>query len=132
VPNQFNPLNNPKRDERHHILVRVAITAMEHHDQKQTVEERVDLVYISISLIITEGSQGRNSNKDRNPDAGADKEAMEGCYLLVCSACFLIESRTTSLGMAPPTMGFTLHPSPNKQLKESDADIYTQPMDRSW
>ena len=36
---------------------------MEHHDQKQTVEERVDLVYISISLIITEGSQGRNSHR---------------------------------------------------------------------
>jgi hypothetical protein len=35
---------------------------------------------------------------------------MEGCYLLacfplVCSACFLIEPRTTSPRMALPTMG---------------------------
>jgi hypothetical protein len=30
---------------------------------------------------------------------------MEGCYLLACSACFLIEPKTTSPGMAPPTMG---------------------------
>jgi hypothetical protein len=38
-------------------------------------------------------------------EAGADAEAMEGCYLLACSACFLIEPKTTSPGMAPPTMG---------------------------
>jgi hypothetical protein len=38
-------------------------------------------------------------------EAGADAEAMEGCYLLACSACILIELKTTSPGMAPPTMG---------------------------
>jgi hypothetical protein len=41
-------------------------------------------------------------------EAGADAEAMEGCYLLACSACFFIEPRTTSPGMAPPTMGWAL------------------------
>jgi hypothetical protein len=30
---------------------------------------------------------------------------MEGCSLLACIACFLIELKTTSQGMAPPTMG---------------------------
>ena len=45
-----------------------------------------------------------------NLEAGADEEAMEGYLLtrllsLACSSCFLIEPRTTSIGMAPPTMG---------------------------
>ena len=33
---------------------------------------------------------------------------MEGCCLLACSACCVIERRTTSPGMAPPTMGWAL------------------------
>ena len=33
-------------------------------------------------------------------EAGADAEAMEGCYVQVC---FLVEPRTTSPGMATPT-----------------------------
>ena len=40
--------------------------------------------------------------------AGADAEAMEGCSLLACSACSLIEPKTTSPEMVPPTRG----PSP--------------------
>ncbi|KRY94820.1 hypothetical protein T4B_1409, partial [Trichinella pseudospiralis] len=45
----------------------------------------------------------------RNLEAGADAEFMKervlviGLLLLACSACFLIEPRTTSPGMAPPT-----------------------------
>lgn len=38
-------------------------------------------------------------------EAGADPEAMEGCYLL---ACFLTEPTTTSPGEAPPAMGWAL------------------------
>jgi hypothetical protein len=43
-------------------------------------------------------------------EAEADAEAMKGCSLLACfplacSACFLIEPKTTSLEMAPPTRG---------------------------
>jgi hypothetical protein len=37
-------------------------------------------------------------------EAGADAEAMKGCYLLACSACFLIEPKTIILGMASSTM----------------------------
>ena len=53
---------------------------------------------------------GQELTQGRNLEAGADAEAMEGYYLLdcfplACSACFLIESRTTSPGMAPLTMG---------------------------
>jgi hypothetical protein len=43
--------------------------------------------------------------------AGADAEAMEGEMLigflpLVCLTCFLIEPRSTSPRMAPPTVGW--------------------------
>jgi hypothetical protein len=37
-------------------------------------------------------------------ETGADAEAMEECYLLACSACSRVDPKTTSLGMAPPTM----------------------------
>jgi hypothetical protein len=56
----------------------------------------------------TELKQGRNL------EAGADAEAMEkevlntGLFSLACSACFHVEPRTTSPGMAPPTMGWAI------------------------
>jgi hypothetical protein len=31
---------------------------------------------------------------------------LTGVFLMACSACFLIEPRTTSPGMAPPTMSW--------------------------
>jgi hypothetical protein len=48
-----------------------------------------------------------------NLEAGADAEAMEECYLtglllMTCSVCFLIERRTISLWIAPPTVGWFL------------------------
>jgi hypothetical protein len=50
--------------------------------------------------------------REESLEAGADAEVMEGCCLLdsfplACSACFLIELRTTSPEMVPPTMGPT-------------------------
>jgi hypothetical protein len=70
--------------------------------KKQVVEERVYSASISSLLFITKTQTGQ--------EAGADAEAMEGCYLLACSACFLIEPRTTSPGMAPLTIGWALSP----------------------
>jgi hypothetical protein len=52
---------------------------VKYHDQKLHEEERVYLVYISISMFIIEGSKGRNL------ESGANAEVMEGCYLLACS-----------------------------------------------
>jgi len=69
--------------------------------KKQAGKERVYSAYTSTLLFIAKGNQDWNSGQE----AGADAETMEGCYLLACSACFLIEPRTTSPGMAPPTMG---------------------------
>ena len=36
------------------------------------------------------------------------RELLPGLLLMACSACFLIEPRTTSPGMAPLTMGWAL------------------------
>jgi hypothetical protein len=45
------------------VLVRVTLSVMKLHDQKQAGEERVYLAYISTSLFIIKGSQDRNSNR---------------------------------------------------------------------
>jgi len=56
------------------------------------------------------------SGTQAGQEAGADAEAMEGCYYwfaspeMLFSACFLIEPKTTSPGMIPPTMGWALPP----------------------
>jgi hypothetical protein len=45
---------------------------------------------------------------------------LTGLLLTVCSACFLIKPRTTSPGMAPPTIGWALpHQSPIKKIPYS-------------
>ena len=54
---------------------------------------------------------GQELMQGRNQEAGADAEAMEGdAYWLsmAFSVCFLIELRTTSPGVALPTMGWAL------------------------
>jgi hypothetical protein len=47
-------------------------------------------------------------------EAETDAEAMKGCYFLACSACFLIEPRTTSPGWHHPKWAF----SPLIQLRK--------------
>jgi len=49
-------------------------------DEEHVGEERVYFAYTSTSLVITEGSWGRNM------EAEADEEASEGCCLLHCSS----------------------------------------------
>jgi hypothetical protein len=56
---------------------------------------------------IIEGKQGRNL------EAGADAEGMGGLLLtgllsMACLVCFLLEPRTTSPGVAPPTVSWTI------------------------
>lgn len=86
--------------------------------------ERVYLDYTSTSLFIIEGSQDRESNR-----AGAQRQELmqspwkvllAGLLPKTFSACFLIESRTTSQGMAPPTMSWALtHQSLIKKMPSS-------------
>jgi hypothetical protein len=50
---------------------------------------------------------GQELKQGKNLEAGADAEAMEGCFM-ACLACFLIEPRTIGPGMEPPTVGWAL------------------------
>jgi hypothetical protein len=68
--------------------------------KKQVGEERVYSAYTSILLFITKKIR---TGPQAGQEAGADAEAMEGCSLLACSACSLIEPKTTSPEMVPPT-----------------------------
>ena len=70
--------------------------------KKQVGEERVYSAYTSILLFITKDVR---TGTQAGQKAGADAEAMEGCSLLACSACSLIDPKTTSPEMAPPTRG---------------------------
>ena len=72
--------------------------------KKQVGEERVYLAYTSILLFITKEVR---TGIQAGQNAGADAEAMEGCSLLACLACSLIEPKTTSPEMVPPTMGLS-------------------------
>jgi hypothetical protein len=72
--------------------------------KKQVGEERVYSAYISTLLLITKGCR---TGTQAGQKAGADAEAMEGCSSLACSACSLIEPKTTSPEMVPPTRGLS-------------------------
>ena len=50
--------------------------------KKKAGEERVYSAYIYTLLFITKGRQ--ELTQGRNLEAGADAEAMEGCFLLAC------------------------------------------------
>jgi hypothetical protein len=68
--------------------------------KKQVGEERAYSAYTSILLFITKEVR---TGTLAGQEAGADAEAIEGCSLLTCSACSLIEPKTTSPEMVPPT-----------------------------
>jgi hypothetical protein len=86
------------------VLVRVSIPGQNITNKKQVGEERVYSAYTSILLFITKEVR---TGTQAGQEAGADAEAMEGCSLLACSACSLIEPKTTSPEMAPPTRGLS-------------------------
>jgi len=80
--------------------------------KKQVGEERVYSAYTSMLLFITKGSQDWNSSRSasRSWCRGHGGMLLTGLLLLTCSACFLIEPKTTSPGMAPLIMGWALPP----------------------
>jgi hypothetical protein len=94
------------------VLVRVCIPAQNIMTKKQIWEERVYSAYTSTLLFITKGRQDWNSSR-----AGTWRQELmqwpwkvlfTGLLPLACSACFLIEPKTTSPGMAPHTMSWAL------------------------
>jgi len=80
--------------------------------KKQVGEERVYSAYTSTLLFITKGSQDRNSSRSgsRSWCRGHGGMLLTGLLPQACTDCFLIEPKTTSSGMAPPTMGWVLPP----------------------
>jgi hypothetical protein len=75
--------------------------------KKQVGEERVYSAYTSILLFITKGSQDWNSSRSESRSWCRSHGGMffAGLLLLACSACSLIEPKTTSPEMVPPTRG---------------------------
>jgi hypothetical protein len=73
--------------------------------KKQVGEERVYLAYTSILLFITKGSQDWNSSRSGSKSWFRDHGGMffTGLPHLACSVCSLIEPKTTSPEMVPPT-----------------------------
>jgi hypothetical protein len=75
--------------------------------KKQVGEERVYSAYTPMLLFITKGSRDWNSSRSgsRSWCRGHGGMFLTGLLPLACSACFLIEPKTTSSSMAPPTRG---------------------------
>ena len=72
--------------------------------KKQVGEERIYSAYSSTLLFITKGSQDKDSTRWRTLKAEwIQKPWRNECCLLACSACFLVEPKTTSQGLAPPS-----------------------------
>ena len=91
------------------VLVRISIPEQNIMTKKQVGEERAYSAYTCTLLFITKGSQDRSSHK-----AGTWRQELmqrpwrSAAYWLAspgCSACFLIEPRTTSPGRALPITG---------------------------
>jgi len=66
---------------------------------------------------------GQDLKQDRSLKAGADAETVEWCCLLACSAFFVIEPRTTSPGMAPPTKVCTTTPGLRSLMGWRDGSV---------
>jgi len=94
------------------VLVRVSIPAQNIMTKKQVGEERVYSAYTSTLLFTAKRSQDWNSSRSGSKSwwKGRGGMLLTGLLLLACSACFLMEPKITSPGMAPPTMGWTLLP----------------------
>jgi hypothetical protein len=64
-------------------------------------------VYLDLYFYITVNHSKKIGQK---PGEGAKVEVMRLCCLLVGSACYIMDSRSTSSRMTPPTMICTLSP----------------------
>lgn len=93
------------------FLGRVSIDVTKHHDQKYKVTEK--------RVFHVEEGQDRNSSRGGTWTRSwwSHGGMLYGLLHMACSVSFLIEPRTTSLGITPPTMDWTLlHPSLTKKM----------------
>ena len=96
------------------VLVRASIAVMKHYDQSNL--GRKGFVWLTLPHHCSSLKEVRTGTQGRNKEAGADAEAMERGCLLACTACFSIEPRITSPGVAPSTMAWAL---PHQSLTKS-------------
>lgn len=86
--------------------LRVTMAAMKHHDQSSV--ERKGFIWLAFPHCCSALKKVRTETQGRNLKTRADAETTEECCLLACLGCSLIEPRTTSSGVAPLTMGWSL------------------------
>jgi hypothetical protein len=90
------------------VLVRVCIPA--HHEPRSKLGRKGFIrLTLPTLLFITKGSQDWNSSRagSRSWCRGHGGMLLSGLLPLACSACFLIEPRTTGPAMVPPTRGLS-------------------------
>jgi hypothetical protein len=97
-----------------HVLGRVSITTMKHHDQKARGGKGLFCLHVHIA-VTTKGSQNRELKQGRNLEAETDAEAiMDAAYWLVSLGLLsLLSYRTqdhqltcdpTYIGVGPPRL----------------------------
>ena len=92
------------------LCLRVTVAIIKHHGQKQFGEKRVYVAYVSTSLFIMEGSQGWNWWRNQW------EVLLTSLFIMAYTAYFLIEPRTTSQEVAPPTMDWALPINHSKKM----------------
>ena len=93
---------------------------------KQVEKERVYLAYTSAlwSIILKEAKTGTQTGQElgaRSWYRGKEDGGLIDLLITTCLACFLIEPRTASPGIAPPTMGWTLPHQSLRRISHSTA-----------
>ena len=91
--------------------LRITTAETKHHNQKASWGGK-GLRGLHFHTIVHQWKSEQELKQGRNLEAGTGAETMEYYCLLACSlwlsTCFLIEFRTTSLGMAPLTISWGL------------------------
>lgn len=88
------------------VLVKVSSPVMKHHDPRNMGLKGLISLYFH-STVHHQRKSGQKLKLGRNLETRADAEAVITNFLL-CSASFLVECRTTSPRMAPPSLGWAL------------------------
>lgn len=106
------------------VLVRVTVGVPKEQEQKQIGEERLYLAYTHHLLFIIEasvwtGSQTRQELGGKSWYRSHGVMLLTGLFFMAYSPCFVIESRGTNPGMAPPTTNRNLPYSLIKKISYS-------------
>ena len=91
------------------VLVRVSIPAQTSWPRSKLGRKGFIHLTLSTMLLITKGCQDWNSSRSgsRSWCRGHGEMLFTGLLPLACSACSLIEPKTTSPGMVPPARGLS-------------------------